>query len=163
MTDTLSPQQAQAGLARLERLADLTDTRFRIPVLGIRFGIDALLGLIPVIGDGLGALISLYLLFEAVRLGLPWRLRVRMLINIGLDFVVGLIPLVGDIADVAWRANTRNTRLLRNWLEAQQTPVTVSARAVSGMRLTTVLSGILVALVCAAALYLLWCAEQPTF
>lgn len=88
----------------------------------MRFGIDAIIGLVPVVGDAIGAIISLSLFVEATRLGAPWRLRLRMLLNIGLDFLVGLIPFVGDIADVAFKANTRNIALLRQWIGAQLSP-----------------------------------------
>ena len=59
MSASQSPEQLQAGLARLGRLADLTDTRFRVPIIGVRIGLEASSGFIPVIGDGIGALISL--------------------------------------------------------------------------------------------------------
>lgn len=115
-------QALQASLSRLESVATLTDSRFRIPIIGVRFGIDAIIGLVPVVGDAIGAIISLSLFVEATRLGAPWRLRVRMLLNIGLDFLVGLIPFVGDIADVAFKANTRNIALLRQWINVQLSP-----------------------------------------
>ena len=88
MSESLSPEQVGAALGRIERIANLTDSRFRIPVIGVRFGIDALIGLIPVLGDGLSALIALYLFFEAVRLGVPWPVRLRMLFNIDRKSVV---------------------------------------------------------------------------
>ena len=116
------PDSLQAALARLERLAVLTDARFRIPVIGVRFGFDAIIGLFPVIGDAIGALISLYLFVEATRMGAPWSVRLRMLANIGIDFVIGVVPVIGDIGDVAWKANMRNTRLLRGWVEQTLAP-----------------------------------------
>lgn len=109
----------KAGLERLERFATLTDNRFRIPVIGVRFGIDAVIGLVPLLGDVIGALMSLYLFFEGYRLGAPKRVLIRMLVNIALDFFVGLVPFVGDLADVAYKANSRNTRLLRSWVETK--------------------------------------------
>lgn len=141
-----SPEQLQAGLARLDRLAVLTDAQFRVPVLGFRFGIEALIGLIPVIGDGIGALMSLYLFIEASRMGAPWRLRVRMLGNILLDFVIGLLPLVGDIGDIAFKANTRNVALLRRWADAQLSPV--PERSGWGARLLTLLLVLVLAWAC---------------
>ena len=153
MSESLSPEQVGAALGRIERIANLTDSRFRIPVIGVRFGIDALIGLIPVLGDGLSALIALYLFFEAVRLGVPWPVRLRMLFNIAFDFFVGLVPLLGDFLDVAFRANQRNTLLLREWLSGQEAPV--EQPAVGSASLPVLLS-ILVVLICAWTSYLLW-------
>lgn len=121
-SNRVDSQALEASLSRLERVATLTDSRFRIPVIGVRFGLDAIIGLVPVVGDAIGAMISLSLFVEATRLGAPWRLRVRMLLNIGFDFLVGLVPFVGDIADVAFKANTRNIALLRQWISAQLSP-----------------------------------------
>lgn len=154
MSKSVSPEQIEQGLQRLERVADLTDTRFRIPVIGVRVGLDAILGLIPVIGDGLGALISLYLFVEAVRLGAPWWLRGRMLVNIAFDFLIGLIPLVGDVADVAWRANTRNTRLLRNWMAKQHAPV--GHQNYFDLTMTTLIATVLVIAACVWVLRILF-------
>lgn len=153
MSVSQSPEQLQAGLARLERLADLTDTRFRVPIIGIRIGLEAIIGLIPVIGDGIGALISLYLFFEAVRLGAPWSLRVRMLLNIGIDFVVGLIPLLGDFADVAFKANTRNTALLRRWINQKTNPP--APQSLFGSSVTTAAAGLAVVALCGWATHVL--------
>ena len=153
MSQKLTPEQIDAAFGRIERLADLTDSRFRIPVIGVRFGIDALIGLIPVLGDGVSALIALYLFFEAVRLGVPWPVRLRMLFNIAFDFFVGLVPLLGDFLDVAFRANQRNTRLLRDWLAQQQVPAPQSGVGSAGV---PVLLSVLVVSVCAWVSYLLW-------
>lgn len=150
---TVDTERLQAGLARLDRLATLTDTQFRIPVLGWRFGIEALIGLVPVIGDGIGALISLYLFIEATRMGAPWRLRGRMLGNILLDFVIGLLPLVGDIGDFAFKANTRNVALLRGWADAQLAPP--PAQSLFSARLVTLLLVLALVALCAWAVQLL--------
>lgn len=100
-------------LRQLESLADWLDSRFRVPGTNFRFGVDAILGLLPGIGDGAAALPSLYILFSAKRLGAPKRLLVRMAMNIIFDFVIGAIPLIGDLFDVGFKANRRNIRLLK--------------------------------------------------
>lgn len=104
-------------IARLEWLADLLDSRFRIPGTQIRFGLDPLVGLVPVAGDFIGLLASLYIVVELADLGLPLFTKLRMLTNILLDFFVGSIPLVGDVLDVAIRVNRKNLALARRALE----------------------------------------------
>ena len=106
-------------LARLEALAKLLDVAFVLPGTNIRYGIDGLIGLIPVIGDIITAAISLWLVREARALGAPWYITARMLGNVVLDGVVGMVPFAGDAFDVVFRANMRNVRLLRRWLEKQ--------------------------------------------
>ncbi|SER17854.1 protein of unknown function [Faunimonas pinastri] len=92
------------------------DRRFRIPIAGIHIGLDGLLGLIPVVGDGAGALISLWLVWEAHRMGADGWTKGRMLLNILIDFFIGSVPVVGDIADFLFKSNTLNMRLLRRHL-----------------------------------------------
>ncbi len=110
-------QQRRAAIERMDRLAWLLDDAIRIPVLNRRIGLDGLLGLLPVGGDALGALLASRLLWEGWRLGAPWRLQSRMLANIGIDFFVGVIPVLGDLFDFYWKVNRRNEALLRAWLE----------------------------------------------
>lgn len=106
-------------LARLEALARLLDVAFVVPGTKIRYGIDGLIGLVPVIGDLITTAISLWLVREARSLGAPWHVTARMLGNVALDGVVGMVPLAGDAFDVMFRANIRNVRLLRRWLDRQ--------------------------------------------
>jgi hypothetical protein len=100
-------------LDALDGLADLMDSRFRVPGTSIRFGLDGLVGLIPGIGDGLVTLPAFYILARAHRLGAPTSLLVRMAANVGIDFLIGSIPLIGDLLDVGYKANRRNVALLR--------------------------------------------------
>ena len=106
-------------LARLDALAKLLDVAFIVPGTNVRYGIDGLIGLIPVIGDIITTAISLWLVREARALGAPWHLTMRMLGNVALDGAVGIVPLVGDAFDVMFRANVRNVKLLHRWLEKQ--------------------------------------------
>ena len=106
-------------LARLDALAKLLDVAFILPGTNIRYGIDGLIGLIPVVGDIITTAISLWLVREARALGAPWHITARMLGNVALDGVVGLVPLAGDAFDVMFRANVRNVRLLRRWMDKQ--------------------------------------------
>jgi hypothetical protein len=89
------------------------DDMFRVPVLGWRFGLDALMGLIPGLGDTSTSLVSIYILAAAVRYRVPKITLLRMGFNIGIDYVVGSFPLVGDLADAWWKSNRMNLDLLR--------------------------------------------------
>jgi hypothetical protein len=84
-----------------------------VPILGWRFGLDALIGLIPGIGDTGTALASFYILASAVRHGVPKITLLRMGMNIGFDYLIGSVPVVGDVADVFWKSNQKNIALLR--------------------------------------------------
>ncbi|WP_375453391.1 DUF4112 domain-containing protein [uncultured Methylobacterium sp.] len=107
----------EASLARLEALAHLLDSAFLIPGLNRRIGIEAIIGLVPVVGDIAGMVISSYIVAEARRLGAPRRLIARMALNVAFDGAIGLVPLAGDLFDAAFKANRRNVRLLRRWME----------------------------------------------
>jgi hypothetical protein len=107
----------EASLARLEKLAHLLDSAFLIPGTNRRVGIDAVLGLVPIVGDFAGMLMSSYIVYEARRLGVPRWLLARMALNVAFDGVVGVVPLAGDLFDAAFKANRRNVRLLRRHLE----------------------------------------------
>lgn len=123
MTQTiksLSDEQLQQTLTRLDRYAKLNDSQFRIPFTKFRIGLSAMIGLVPIIGDTIGSLLALYLVFEAFKLKLSFKLKLRMLGNVLLDWLIGLVPIFGDIADIAYKANIRNMKLLRAYLEREQ-------------------------------------------
>jgi Domain of unknown function (DUF4112) len=103
----------RAAIDRLDRLATLFDTALVIPGTNIRFGVEAVLRLWPGIGDAAASALSLYLLYEAHRLGVPRILFARMLANVILEGAVGAVPIAGDAFDVFFRANRRNIALLR--------------------------------------------------
>jgi len=96
----------------LYTLASLMDNRFRIPGTNIHFGFDALIGLIPGIGDLISFLISAYIISEATKNGASGNVRSRMILNVAIDTIIGSIPLIGDIFDVGFKANQKNMRLL---------------------------------------------------
>jgi hypothetical protein len=91
------------------------DEQFRIPGTRIRFGWDPIIGLLPGVGDVLTSAISLVILHHSWRLGMPFFLLLRMLGNIGVDLVLGIVPVAGDAFDIAWKANRKNARLLKQW------------------------------------------------
>ena len=117
--DIAPPLSRAERVARLDALATLLDTAFLLPGTNIRFGLDALIGLVPVIGDAVTTLISLYIVREARALGVSRFVIARMLANVAIDGMVGAVPFVGDMFDVAWRANRRNIALLRNALAGE--------------------------------------------
>jgi len=112
---TTAKVDAERVLRRLEALGSLLDSRFRLPG-GFRFGLDPLIGLVPGVGDAASAIISLYIVLEAYRLGASRGTLARMMLNIGLDLGVGIIPIIGDVADFAFKSNRRNLDLLRRHL-----------------------------------------------
>jgi hypothetical protein len=90
------------------------DSLFRIPGTEWRVGLDAIIGLVPGIGDTVTTLVSFYILSAAARYGVPRVTMLRMALNVAIDYAVGAIPLVGDAFDVAWKANLKNMELLRS-------------------------------------------------
>ncbi len=107
--------------ARLEAIADLLDSRWRIPGTGIRFGADALLSLLPGLGPVVSTAISAYLIWASRRLGVSSGTVLRMVGNVGLDALISAVPVAGSVGDVFFRANRRNMALLRKHL-ARGTP-----------------------------------------
>src|SRR5687767_6568104 len=126
---------APASTERLSDLARLLDEAIRIPGTNIRIGLDALLGLLPGGGDVAGGLFSGLIILQAARSGAPTSVLGRMLANVAIDVVVGAVPILGDVFDVAWRANTRNVRLLESWRERPASTKRASALAVGGILL----------------------------
>lgn len=114
-----SVAETEQSLARLDALSRVMDSAFTIPGTSITMGVDALLGLLPGIGDAISATISSYLIWEAKQLGAPKLVLARMAGNVAIDTVVGAVPLVGDVFDVAYRANRKNVALLKRHLEKQ--------------------------------------------
>ncbi|MFL5333251.1 MAG: DUF4112 domain-containing protein [Geminicoccaceae bacterium] len=110
------PDRVEASLRRLDRFAYLLDNAYRIPLTRRRIGLDGIVGLVPGIGDGITALIALYPLLEAWRLGASSTVLLRMLANIGADALLGVVPIAGDLLDFVFKANRRNVALLRRHL-----------------------------------------------
>ncbi len=113
----LTPHQR---LQRLDKLAWLLDANFRVPGTQFRFGLDGLIGLIPGVGDVIGAVFSAYIMVQSARSGASAALLLRMVGNILIEALVGLVPVLGDLFDIAFRANLRNVALLRAHLQAPQ-------------------------------------------
>ena len=118
MTDNPPPQGEfiPMELARVRALARLLDEAVAVPGTRFRIGLDAALGLIPVVGDVAGGLIGGYILLTAARLGVPRVVLAQMLLNVATDSALGVVPLAGDVLDAAWRTNSKNARLLESHL-----------------------------------------------
>lgn len=107
----------QPDIDKLQSMADLMDSRFIIPGTNIRFGLDALLGLIPGVGDTVTLASTLYLLGASHSYGLPHHLKLKMVFNAFIDWLIGLIPFLGDIFDIGWKSNQKNVAIIREHLE----------------------------------------------
>jgi Domain of unknown function (DUF4112) len=112
----MTEAERQKTLIRITRLARVMDTAWRIPFTKWRFGLDSVLGLIPGAGDAINLGLSAYALLLAHRLGAPPALLVRMAGNAAIDFGIGSIPVVGDVFDLFFKSNTRNLRMLSEYL-----------------------------------------------
>ena len=109
----------RASLERLDNLSQLLDVAFSIPGTNVRFGVEAILRLVPGIGDAAASALSCWLLFEAYRLGVPPLLLGRMIGNVVVEGIAGAVPIAGDLFDIRWRANRRNVGLLREYFERE--------------------------------------------
>ena len=104
----------------LDLISHVLDEWLRVPGTSIRFGLDGIVGLIPGIGDVIGGLASLVILFAGWVRGVPYITLLRMVVNIGIEVLLGTIPLLGDAFDIAWKANRRNYALIVRHLEQQR-------------------------------------------
>jgi hypothetical protein len=108
--------RGRRDLARLRAITQLFDQAFQVPGTKWRFGLDALFGLVPGLGDIAGALVAVYALRVARNLNAPQAIQLHLLSNIALDAVIGTVPILGDLFDFAFKAQTRNLALLDAWL-----------------------------------------------
>lgn len=106
------PKAAHPAIERARWVAGLMDSAIRVPIVGWKIGLDPILGMLPVSGDVISSLISVYLVVVAYQLSLPRHILMRMSANIALDLVLGLVPVVGDVADFFWKSNRYNLKLL---------------------------------------------------
>jgi hypothetical protein len=116
-TDDLSddlPEHKRRAIERVRKVSKLLDEAFRVPGTDFRFGLDPLLGLLPVGGDAASAAISLYIVLEGYLMDVPNRKLARMVVNILLDTTLGAIPVLGTLLDAVLKANTWNKNILEN-------------------------------------------------
>lgn len=118
--------QIEQSKNKLNKLAWLMDNSFRIPGTQMRFGVDGIIGLIPGIGDAIGAFISSHIMSQAAQMGVPKSILLKMAFNVALDALLGIIPVLGDVSDLIWKANQKNVKLLSDYVEQPQKTVTYS-------------------------------------
>lgn len=119
------PAEIPPDLVALKRFSKLMDEAITIPILGIRIGLDGLLGLVPGLGDAVGAIMSISTVLTALRHRVPLPVVAQMVINILLDMGLGAVPVVGDILDFLWRQNVKNVELVLTHRDASQPPRTL--------------------------------------
>lgn len=108
--------EAALRLSRVKTLTRLLDSSIRIPGTRRTFGLDPLIGLVPWLGDAIGACLSAWLVWQSARLGASRSTLVRMLWNVAVETLLGVVPLLGDLFDATWKANSRNLALLERHL-----------------------------------------------
>lgn len=154
--DARTPSRDTAVRRRLDALSHLLDNSIPVPGTRARFGLDAVLGLIPGVGDAAGSVVSAYIVVQAARLGVSVPTLVRMLLNVGIEAVAGAVPVLGDLFDAAWKANSRNVALLRSELDRPGSTRRSSTAVVAAVvvALVVILGGIgVVAFLAARALW----------
>jgi hypothetical protein len=115
--EVFGQSSAEQTLARLDMIARLMDSSIPVPGTNRTIGLDAVIGLLPVAGDMISALLGSYLIWEARRLGASRLVLARMISNLALDTVIGAIPFAGDVFDMTFKANSRNVMILKKHLE----------------------------------------------
>jgi len=116
------PTELERSLGRLRGLARLMDDQFLVPIVNVRIGLDPIIDAIPIDGNWVTWLMSIYILWEAMRLGAPMTVLLKMAWNLTLDLLVGYVPVVGDLADVAIKANRKNVDLVFGHFGASSRP-----------------------------------------
>ena len=143
MTTNLKRTDKQrARLDQMNNLAWLLDNSIQIPIINYRIGLDAIIGLIPGLGDMAGLLISSVIVIQAIRLGAPSATLLQMVLNIAIEALIGLVPMLGDIFDATFKSNLRNMRLLNLALDYPPT-----GRAVNSSAGTGIIVAVIVALI----------------
>jgi len=99
-------------LLRLKLLSKRLDDSIKIPGTNQKFGIDAIVGIIPILGDFIGVIFSVYIMYSGIKMGVSSKIVKKMAANIAIEFIIGSIPIIGDIFDALWKANKRNVELI---------------------------------------------------
>ena len=99
-------------LLRLKLLSKRLDDSIKIPGTNQKFGIDAIVGIIPILGDFIGVIFSVYIMYSGIKMGVSSKIVKKMAANIAIEFIIGSMPIIGDIFDALWKANKRNVELI---------------------------------------------------
>jgi len=158
--ESIVAADSASATRRVRVLAKLLDNSISIPGTGWKIGFDPIVGLIPGIGDLIGAVLSGYIILEAARAEVPGYTLVRMVVNVGIDTLVGSIPAVGDLFDAAWKSNTKNVALLERHLSGDRVTIAREKRgAIAAMILIVIVLILIVGAGLALGIYaarLLW-------
>ncbi len=127
---------SDSKIVKLNRLAILLDSQFRVPFTQFRIGLDGLIGLVPIYGDFVSFLISLSIVVTIARMGVPAPILLRICFNSLMDFLVGLIPFFGDFADIFFKSNLKNVKLAQKYFEQPKKVSTQSWILVGGITLS---------------------------
>ncbi|OIR22036.1 MAG: hypothetical protein BET99_05185 [Marine Group III euryarchaeote CG-Epi2] len=137
-------EQNEERLLRLKLLSNRLDEVITIPGTKYKIGSDPIIGAIPIIGDLLGSIISIYILYSGSKMGLSTKIISKMCLNIGIDFVFGLIPIIGDIFDIGWKANKRNVKLIEDNINKSDEKLFLNNLAVATLIITIIASFLLI-------------------
>jgi hypothetical protein len=146
-------ERGRRAMQRLRVITLLFDQAFTLPGTRFRFGLDALFGLVPGLGDLVGAVVAVFAIQVARKLGAPPAIQLRMLGNIALDALVGTVPILGDLFDFAFKAQTRNLALLDRWIA---TPHKTARRTRRGLLLIPMVIVVVFATLTALGLWMLY-------
>ena len=148
-------------LVQLRRWAVLLDSAFKVPGLPVRFGLDAIVGLVPGVGELTTPVFTMLLLFTGLRMRVPLVVLARMVLNTGVDALIGLVPVLGDITDVGWKANLRNLDLLERHAVPETLPTRGDTRFVmAGIGLLVLVALVAIVPIVLAAWALAWVIGQ---
>jgi hypothetical protein len=107
-------ERNEEKLLRLKLLSERLDELTKIPGTNQKVGIDAIIGVIPILGDFIGAVFSTYIMYSGIKMGVSSKVVTKMAANIAIEFIIGWIPIIGDVFDVLWKANKRNVELIED-------------------------------------------------
>lgn len=142
-SETALAIDAATRVRNVRALARFLDNSISIPGTGWRFGFDAVVGLVPVVGDLIGGALSAYILLESARAEVPTLTLARMLANVGIDTIAGSVPALGDVFDAVWKSNIKNVALLERHL-AVSAPPTHDRRTVIGSAVLAMIALVLI-------------------
>lgn len=162
--DVIEPDaKLPQDLVALRRFAYYMDEAFTVPGTNIKVGIDALLGLIPGIGDVIGGVLSTWIVVGALRHRVPARIIMRMIFNIAIDLVFGAVPLAGDVFDFLYEENVKNMRLLEKHRDRRRPPRSTAAIAFVAACIVLFVVAMAVVLVAGAIAAVLWLIGQRSW
>lgn len=162
--DVIEPDdKLPADLVALRRFAFLMDEAFAIPGTRIRVGLDALIGLVPGIGDIVGGMLSTWIIAGALRHRVPARIILRMVFNVAIDLIFGSIPVAGDVFDFLYEENMKNMRLLERYRDRQRPPRSPASIALVLALIIAFLAGLALLLLAGVVAVAVWLIGQRSW